>query len=31
MLASGQGKNRSKAAGGLRRKSTWRLLFFVRW
>ena len=27
MLANGQGKNRSKAAGGLRRKSTWRLLF----
>jgi putative DNA primase/helicase len=27
MLANGQGKSRSKAAGGLRRKSTWRLLF----
>jgi putative DNA primase/helicase len=27
MLANGQGKNRSKVAGGLRRKSTWRLLF----
>jgi putative DNA primase/helicase len=27
MLANGQGKSRSRAAGGLRRKSTWRLLF----
>jgi uncharacterized protein (DUF927 family) len=27
MLANGQGKSRSKAAGGLRRKSTWHLLF----